>query len=204
MTLRISRFDQAVPLVDAATGKLTQEGLRRLNKALEQIEGAVNTLATTLGLVIDLNDLITTVETAAENANTAAASAEAAAEASASASALANSWVTGLTISAADVGANVTVTLSAHTRHYPQANGTTTTVSVNGGTVTGLAYSTDYWIYYDDAARTGGAVTYAATTSPATAAQTGNRHAVGAVTTPAAAAPPSDGNVVRPPGYVEP
>lgn len=204
MTLRLTRFDQQVPLVDPSTGRLTQEAQRRFQRMMEQIEGAVNSLATTLAAIIEFNDLITEVQQATADATAAAAAANDAAGASASASALANSFPDGLTISAADVGASVTVTISAHTRKYPQADGTTASVSVNGGTVTGLAYSTGYQIYYDDAARTGGVVAFFATTDPATAAQTGNRHSVGAIATPAAAAPPTDGKGVPPPGYVEP
>lgn len=139
---------------------------------------------------------------AAAAANTAALTAQAAADESASASSLSNSYVTGLTITAADAGADVTITISAHSRVYPQADGSNVTVAVDGGTLTGRAYSTAYYIFYDQASRAGGAVTYQSDT--AAVAQTGDRHSVGAVTTPAPAAPASNGNVLRPPGYVEP
>jgi hypothetical protein len=61
-------------------------------------------------------------------------------------------------------------------------------VAVSGGTLTARAYSTDYFIYYDDPTRAGGAVTYQSTTSEATAAQIGDRHTVGEILTPAALA----------------
>jgi hypothetical protein len=211
MTLRLTRFDQSIPFVDPATGKLTQEALRRLQKMMEQIEAAVNGGEELLETVIDLNDLVTTqggdltaVTAAAAAANTAAANANQAAADAQAQTALATSYPEGATITATDAGANVTVAIAAHTRKYPQADGTTTDVPVNGGNVPGLAYSTDYWLYYDDAARAGGAVTYQATTTPETGAQIGDRHAVGAVTTPAAAAPPEIGRILRSPGYVEP
>lgn len=144
-----------------------------------------------------------TAQAAAASASTDAAAADAAAttaqtsaDGANSVAALTASGVTGLTITATDAGANVTVTLSAHTRVY----GDGTTVSVNGGSVTALSYSTLYYIYYDQASRAGGAVTYAATTSETTAAQVGDRHLVGSVMTPAAAAPPTDGDYVRAPG----
>jgi hypothetical protein len=89
------------------------------------------------------------------------------------------------------------VTISAHTRVY----GDGTSVAVNAGSVLAQPYSTLVYIYYDDAARTGGTVTYLATTSQATAAQTGDRHLVGQVMTPAAAAPPTDGDYVGAPGF---
>lgn len=140
---------------------------------------------------------------AAANANAAAAVALAAADTANTAavtvtaqSNLTASYPDGATLTATDAGANVTVAVSAHDRIY--ADGTT--AAVNAGNVTALAYSTLYFIYYDDAARTGGAVTFAATTSEITAAQTGDRHLIGSVTTPAAAAPPTNGDYVRPPG----
>lgn len=129
-------------------------------------------------------------------ANAAAATANTAATAASAATALSNSYPTGVTITATDAGTNATVAISAHNRTYPPS----TTVAVNGGSVTALAYSTLYYIYYDDPSRAGGAVTYAATTSQSTAAQTGNRHLVGSVTTPAAAGAPNTGKYVAPPG----
>jgi hypothetical protein len=94
---------------------------------------------------------------------------------------LANSYVTGLTISGADTGSSITLTISTHTRMY--ADGTS--VSVNGGTLTGLSYSTAYYIYYDDPNRAGGTVIYHTTTDPTVAAQLNGRHVVGSLTTPA-------------------
>ena len=129
-------------------------------------------------------------------ANAAAATANSAAMAVTEQSNLVSSYPTGATITGTDAGANVTVTVSAHTRVYAD----TSSVAVNGGSITALAYSTLYYIYYDDPTRVGGAVTYAATTSATTAAQTGDRHLVGSVTTPAAAAPPTGGQYVQPPG----
>lgn len=138
----------------------------------------------------------TTANISATTANTAATAAQTTATTVTAANSLQNSYVTGATLTGTDAGANVTVTVSAHTRMY----GNGTSVAVSAGSVTALAYSTLFYIYYDDAARTGGAVTYAATTSSATAAQTGNRHLVGSVLTPAALAAPSTGKYVQPPG----
>lgn len=137
-----------------------------------------------------------TAATAAANADTAASNAQGAADTVANATALQGSYVGGVTMIGADVGASATVSISGHTRYY--ADGTS--VSVTGGSVTGLAYSTDYFIYYDQPSRAGGSVTYQATTSETTAAQVGDRHLVGMVTTPAALAPDTDGRYVRPPG----
>lgn len=207
MTLRITRFDQLVPLVDPVSGKLTMEGQRRIQRMMEEIEGAVNGLTDALATIVDLNDLITTQGTdltaLADAAQAAADNANAAAASLAGQTSLQSSYPSGATIGATDVGASVTVTISAHNRIYPQADGSNVTVAVNGGSITGLAYSTDYWIYYDDPTRAGGAVTYVATTSETTGAQIGDRHAVGGVTTPAAAAPPATGKITKAAGIVD-
>jgi hypothetical protein len=150
---------------------------------------------------------IAAAQAAADAANAAAAAADAAADAAqdtadaiTSEAALSGSYVSGLTLSAADAGTDATITISGHTRHYTQPDGSTDDYAVTGGNVTGLAYDTLYYIYYDDAARDGGAVTYVATTTEATAAQIGDRHTVGAIRTPVAAAPPTSGSGTRPPG----
>lgn len=166
---------------------------QRQDEAFEALEAAVAA--------------ITAAQAAADAANAAAAAAQTAADDVQAAAdnivegdSLAKSFVSGATIAANDAGASATATISAHTRHYPQPDGSTIDVAVNGGSVTGLAYSTAYFIYYDDAARAGGAVTYQATTSDTTAAQLGDRHVVGRVVTPAAAAAPTGGVYTRPPG----
>lgn len=151
--------------------------------------------------ITDLEDVLAAVvaaQAAADAANAAAAAADQAAEDITEANALGTSYVSGATIGATDAGTDATITISAHTRHYPQPDGSTVDVAVNGGSLTALAYSTKYWIYYDDAARTGGAVTYASSTSEV--AQLGDRHVVGAVTTPAAAGADTGGFAVQPPG----
>jgi hypothetical protein len=139
-------------------------------------------------------------DAAAVAANAAAAAANTAAAQVTADSSLANSFATGLTVTATDAGANATITMSAHTRVY----GDGTSVAVNGGAVTGLLHSTAYWVYYDQASRLGGAVTYAASTSVQGNGTSPDRHFIGAVTTPAPAGGPNNGNPVRPPGFAEP
>ncbi len=139
-----------------------------------------------------------TAQTAAASASTDAATAQGAADGANSVAALTNSGVSGLTITATDVGPSVTLTISAHTRIY--GDGSTVSIAGPDTSVTGLAYSTLYYVYYDDPTRADTTPTYVATTSESTAAQVGDRHLIGSVTTPAAAAPPEDGDYVRPPG----
>lgn len=188
MTIKLPRMQRLFPIVEGA-GLPHRSFHQNWDKAMETIESALNS-------VIAAQAAADAANAAAAAADAAAIAAQGAADDAASTSALANSGVTGATITGTDAGANVTVTISAHTRVY----GDGTSVSVNGGSVTGLSYSTLYYIYYDQASRAGGAVTYLATTSQTTAAQTGDRHLVGQVTTPAALAGPTDGDYVGAPG----
>lgn len=192
---RLLRFDRVADANGMASGDLQAKWQR----VMEEIESSVNAVIDAQNAADAANAAAAAADAAATAANTAAATAQTAAETAAADSSLASSGVTGLTMTATDAGADATITISGHTRIY----GDGTSVSVTGGSVTGLAYSTGYYVYYDQASRLGGAVTYVATTSAATAAQTGDRHSLGAVTTPAAAGPPNDGNVNLPPGVVE-
>ena len=160
------------------------------------LEVAYSTLQTQVDAINAALAAAEAAQNAADTATASAAAAQNAADSSNAVASLTNSGVTGVTITATDAGSNVTVTVSSHTRVY----GDGSTVSVSSGSVTGLSYSTAYYIYYDDPSRAGGTVTYQATTSMATASQTGDRHLVGVVTTPAAAGAPVDGDFVPPPG----
>lgn len=202
MALKLPRLQRAVMMTDRE-GKPSLEFHRWWNTFAGSIEDAINQLADTVAAVAAAqaaadaaNAAAAAARAAASAAQTAADTAQNAADSVAADSALANSGVTGATITGSDAGASATATVSGHTRVY----GDGVTVSVTGGSVTALAYATFYYIYYDQASRAGGSVTYQATTSAATAAQTGNRHLVGSVTTPAAAGASTDGGLVQPPG----
>lgn len=91
------------------------------------------------------------------------------------------------------------VTISAHDRIY--TTGTTeTSVAVNAGSISGFAPGAFVRVYYNDAARVGGAVAYMGTTDEI--AQTGDTHVVGGVTIPQTGSPPASGSGTTPPGYV--
>jgi len=113
------------------------------------------------------------------------------------------SWPVGVTIQGVADGATAKITISAHTRVS-----LTNAVSLDAGEVTGLAYATLYYVYYDDQNRTGGAVTYQASTDILDAfASVDNpyRLNVGSVTTPATSGdPPTDGTPAGPPGDTQP
>lgn len=92
------------------------------------------------------------------------------------------------------------VTVSAHERIY--TTGTTEArVSVNAGSLSEtFAQGTFVRVYYNDAARQGGSVTYLGTTGEIT--QVGDVHIVGGVTIPTAGSPPTTGTGTTPPGFV--
>lgn len=93
-----------------------------------------------------------------------------------------------LSLTAADVGSDTTVTIAAHNIHYDG-----NTLAYNSGTITGLDFSTKYFIYTDDAAKAGGAVTYIASTASTDMVASTSRYYIGAVTTPADAAGDTSG-----------
>lgn len=188
MPLKLPRLQSRFPVTEG-NGLPARAFHQWWDTFAKSLETAINDLANSVAT-------IAAAQAAADAADAAARAARGAADSAAAQSALSNSGVTGVTITGTDAGANATVNITAHTRVY----GDGTSVSVNSGSVTGLSYSTLYYIYYDQASRLGGAVTYLATTSQATAAQTGNRHLVGSVTTPAALAAPTAGGYVGAPG----
>jgi len=195
--VRIPALQASLSFVDKE-GRLTPSALRSLNDAFRALVTNANDTTQALaaaGIALAAAD---TATDAAAVANAAAASATGAADDAAAATALANSYVEGLTISAEDIGSGAQATISNHTRVY--ATTPTSSVSVIGGVIGGLAYDTTYYFYYDQPSRSGGAVTYMYTTNLSDVAQINDRHSVASVLTPAAAAPPNDGGGVRPPG----
>lgn len=93
-------------------------------------------------------------------------------------------------LTATDAGSNDTVSIAAFTmRCTGHAD-----VSVSGGSITALSYSTLYYIYYDDATLAGGAVTFNATTTKETAINGSGRFFVGSILTPAASGAATVGN----------
>lgn len=173
----------------------------RQDDAFAALEAAVAAIAAAQAAADAAQVAADAADTAAAAADAAASAAQDTATAITESSALQSSYIVGApALSGTDAGADVTIAIGAHTRRYPQPDGSNVDVSVNAGNLTGRAYSTLYYIYYDDAARAGGAVAYQSTTSQTTAAQTGVRHFVGQVLTPAAAAGPTGGNIIGPPG----
>lgn len=187
--LRLPRFDRSIAIVtDNKTPTLPfhqwwDNCLKKIEEAITGIQSAL----TAAGIALD----------AAAVAQAAAKAAQNTADDVTSVSKLSGSGVTGCTITASDAGSGASITISTHTRVYSDGS----SVSVTGNTITGLAYSTIYYIYYDDPSFAGGTVAYQTTTTQSVAAQTSGRHLVGQVTTPAAGQPVTNGLKPQPPGF---
>ena len=195
MALILPRL-QRLNKVAEQDGRPTKQMQTDWNSFAKSIEDAFNQLESTLAATIAAQAAADSANAAAVAADAAATSAQGAADAVTTEQALINSYVTGLTLTAADAGADVTITISAHTRVY----GDGTSLAVAGSTITAVPYSVQRYVYYVDATRADTTPSYLATASVSTAAQLGDTHLVGVVTTPAAAGPPSDGFSTRPPG----
>ncbi len=190
MALKLPRFLRDLAIVSPDTGTPTIAFHQWWEAVLKQIELSINAIT-------DALEAANIAIAAAATAQTAANAAQTSANTATSTAKLTTSGITGLTFTATDAGSSATITISSHTRVY----GDGTSVSVSGGSLTGLSYDTQYYVYYDNPGFTGGAVTYQSTTSMATAAQTGVRHLIGAIKTPLAGGAAADGGSPRPPGF---
>lgn len=109
----------------------------------------------------------------------------------------------GSILTASDVGTDCDIVIANHVRVYPvQGSIDVADVSITGTTLHGFAFSTRYYIYYDDTTLADTTPSFTTATSSATA-QVGaasGRHFVGYVTTPADGAAASTGDGGGPPG----
>jgi hypothetical protein len=83
-------------------------------------------------------------------------------------------------LTATDAGSNATISIAAFTMR----TGSKGDISYSSGSITALAYSTLYYVYFDDAALAGGAATYNATTTKSTANNGAGRFFLGSIFTP--------------------
>jgi len=92
-------------------------------------------------------------------------------------------------LTASDAGSDATITIAAFTPQFDFG-----TLSVSGGSITGLAYSTQYFVYLTNFSYANGSYTAAlATTSILTLASNPTYFYIGTVTTPANGGPPAGG-----------
>lgn len=189
--VRLDRLMRAVPIGGGDGPSMQFQALWQKNA--EAVEAAFLAQGQQL-------DFLTTVVTGLQEAQRAAAEANqgvATLNAGVSLSSSRTEPVDGL-LSATSDGV---VSISAHDRVYTTGS-TETSVAVNAGSLSGFAPGAFVRVFYNDAARVGGAVAYQGTTAEVT--QTGDTHVIGGVAVPQAGSPPSTGTGTTPPGYVRP
>lgn len=114
------------------------------------------------------------------------------------------SWTSpGSVLSASDAGTSASIAIASHTRKY--GDGTQLT-GISAGSLTGLAYSTVYYVYYDDSTRASTSPVYHSSTNPNDALPNAaiGRHSLGFVTTPASGGGATTGGYTPPGGYSGP
>lgn len=156
---------------------------------MEAIEAALASLTNQVG---DIQAILAQIQAA----NDLALAANQTANAASNSLTITNSYTNPVSVLTAS--SDGVITIAPHTRVY----GDGTSVSVDGGSVSGFGQGQYISVYYDDAARQGGAVVYQGSTSPV--AQAGSTHSVGQISIPLAGQPPSNGGGVSPPGYTPP
>ena len=162
-------------------------------------------LEKTLNAILDIPAIqaaVTAAQAAAVTAKAAADSARNVADNQVRETSIVNSYTSVATGSVLTVDAAGTVTVQTHTRTYGNST-LNPPVSVTGASVSTTAIANDIIrIYYTDASRSGGTVSYQYTIDPTTPpVQTGDIHVVGAVRVPATGTTPGIG--VTPPGYID-
>lgn len=188
ITLKLDRMQRQTSYFDAQGRPTAQMQLlwQRHCEALEQFATRISQQVT------DNSNLIAQILAA----NALATAANQTATSVQQASSLAGSYTDPVSVLSADNTG--TVTVAAHTRRYLDG----TSASVNGGSVGGFANGAFVTIYYVDAGREGGAVTYQGTTGAVS--QEGSTHIVGGVTIPQAGDPPASGTGPTAPGFNPP
>jgi len=197
--IRLPRLPSAA-IVDK-DGKPTLTFTRYFQSFAERIELVINKIAELLGITEQLDAAIAAANAAAAEAKAAADSAQNAADTAQATTdaqkreaALQGSYIEPDSVLMASP---TSITIAAHTRYY--ADGTS--VAVLAGTVIATASDDIDYVFYVDASRAGGGVTYqVSTTAPV---QSGDTHVVGAVTVPATGST-GGGRGPRPPGFVVP
>lgn len=178
---------------------------RYWDETLKQIEKTLNAILDIPSIqaaVSAAQAAAVTAQAAADTAQSIADDATSSAVATATEASLVNSYTNGFSGALVTANAAGNVTIKNHTRVYGDSS-INPSRSVTGATISTSASPGDVVrVYYDDASRAGGAVSYQFTIDPALGpVQGGNRHSVGAVEIPMTGT--VNGKTIRQPGYVE-
>lgn len=184
---RLARLDQMFPIAGNETATIKFQ--RHWQTTMERIETAINSLNAQVNSNTVLLAKITAAQTKADAANDNANEVG-------ERQSIADSYTSPVSVVTAQNDGSISI--AAHTRKY----GNGSSVSVDAGSVSGFTAGNYVTVYYKDAGREGGAVSYQATTSAV--AQQGDTHVVGQATIPASGEPPASGNSPSAPGYSPP
>lgn len=198
MEFRLPRLQANVALV-ASDGKPTQAFHRWWQSVVETIEAQEAIQDATIVALQEAQLDIIAAQEELEDQLALIVAAQATADAVQTSNAISASWMTPPSVlSAADAGTDATITVAGFTRYYDDG----TSVAVTGATLTGLAYSTTYAVYYDDETREDTTPTFATTTFTGTARHNfaAGRHYVDTITTPASGGGATSGGGYLPPG----
>lgn len=183
--IELPKLQDSISIVEE-DGKPSLAFHRWWQEIAKTLEGQLNTIN---------SELETLIAAAQTTANTAAANAIATAREAARINSYPNP---GSILTAADVGTTAKITVGNHTRVYPVQGSLDVpdvTMTNTPFDITGLAFSTQYWVYYDDSTLASTTPTFHVTTTAANA-QVGaavGRHLVGFITTPADGGANTDG-----------
>lgn len=195
MAFKLQRLKGSIQIADA-TGKPTLTFVQYWQQFAEQIERVIAAIATILGITDELNEALARAEAAAEAAKEAADEAQQQTDAAKREAALQSSYIDPSSVLTAS---STSITIAPHTRFYSDG----TSADVSGATIPALAEGSTAYVSYEDADRTGGAVSYVVSGNAPT--QTGATHVVGAVVIPTAGQPEQPGgDGPQRPGYVRP
>lgn len=180
---------------------------RYWDQAMSQIEDNINQLLNLPAIqdaIVAAQTAANTANTAANAANTAANTANTAVQKAVSESSLNKSYVdlTSFTAPLLSADSAGVVTIASHVRIYGDSSLNPSTAVVGGSLSTGTPSGSVIRVYYNDASRSGGAVSYLYTVDPAAPpVQTGNTHVVGTIVVPASGV--AAGAFIKNIGYVE-
>jgi hypothetical protein len=175
--MRFERPNAMTFASQASTGAFWNKLLTKLEAAIDDIQNQVTDLAavqadlaaaqadivavqadqaTQLAQILAAQAAAAAAAADAATAQSTATSAQGTADTVKASDAITASYVApGLLLGGIDAGTDASIVVTNHTRHY----GDSTTASLLSATITGLSYSTTYYVYYDDSSRTGGTVT---------------------------------------------
>ncbi len=169
--LTLTRLDNRMKIV-GEDGTALPSFIQTINNAFANIlvsfaalSGNQTSLEALVQAIVDLNGLVTNVQTTVETA--------------ASAAALLSSYTDPISVLTGTVASGTaTIVIANHSRIYSDG----TTKAVIGGTFTIPAVADTLYVYYRDVPHHGGAVAYLHSINPSDAAQVAGVHCVGSIT----------------------